>query len=90
MAELSKENLELELRRSADGEEGKPTPTHKLCPVPDLMSWASAFSHYAGIVVRAYLDKAGALWTCPHCGHCAYGSSRIAIFPNKISIAIFC
>jgi len=49
MAELSKENLEMELRRSADG--GKPTPAHKLRPVPDLISWTRAFSHYAGIVV---------------------------------------
>ena len=61
MAELSEENLDLELRRSADGEEGKPTPANKLRPVPNLTSWT--MDHYARIVIRAYPDKAGAAWS---------------------------
>ena len=67
MAELSEENLDLELRRSADGEEGKPTPAHKLRPVPDVILWTRAISHYAGIAIQAYSDKAGALWAYNCC-----------------------
>ena len=48
MAELSEENLELELRRSADGEEGKSTPAHKLHLVPDLISWAGLLATMQG------------------------------------------
>ena len=62
MAELSEEHLEFELRRSLEGEEGKPLPASKLRPVPDLLSWAKAFCHFAGIVVPAHPDKAVDLW----------------------------
>ncbi len=62
MAELSEENLEVELRRSLDGEDSKPLPAHKLRPVADLLGWARVFCHYAGIVVRAHHSKAVDLW----------------------------
>lgn len=62
MGELTEEHLELELRRSLDGEDGKPTPPHKLRPVPDLLTWVRSFCHYAGIVVKAHPDKAVDLW----------------------------
>ncbi len=58
MAELSEDNLELELRRSTEGEEGKPTPPSKLKPVADPLTWARSFCIYAGIVVSAHPDKA--------------------------------
>lgn len=53
MADLSGENLEVELRWSLAGEEGKPLPVHKLQPVLDLPSWAKS-CHFAGIVVWAH------------------------------------
>ncbi len=62
MAELSEENLEVELRRSLDGEDTKPLPAHKLSPVTDLLGWARAFCHFAGIVVRTHPSKAVDLW----------------------------
>ena len=58
MAELTEDNLELELRRSTEGEEGKPTPLSKLKPVADPLTWARSFCLYAGIVVSAHPDKA--------------------------------
>ncbi len=58
MAELSEDNLELELRRSTEGEEGKLTPPSKLKPVADPLTWARSFCIYAGIVVSAHPDKA--------------------------------
>ncbi len=58
MAELTEDNLELELRRSTEGEEGKPTPLSKLKPVADPLTWARSFCLYAGIVVIAHPDKA--------------------------------
>ena len=64
MAELSEEHLEFELRRSLEGEEGKPLPASKLRPVPDLFSWAKAFCHFAGIVVQDHPDKTVDLWAC--------------------------
>ena len=62
MAELSEEHQEFELRRLLEGEEGKPLPTSKLRPVPDLLSWAKAFCHFAGIVVQVHPHKAVDLW----------------------------
>ena len=62
MAELTEENLELELRRSLEGDEGKPLPAHKLRPVPDLLSWVRSFCHFAGIVARTHPSKAVDLW----------------------------
>ena len=56
MVELSEDNLELELRRSTEGEEGK--PTSKLKPVADQLTWVRSFCIYAGIVVSASPDKA--------------------------------
>ncbi len=56
MVELSEDNLELELRRSTEGEEGK--PTSKLKPVADPLTWVWFFCIYAGIVVSAHPDKA--------------------------------
>ena len=62
MAELSEEHLEFELRRSAEGEDTKPLPPHKLCPVPDILTWVRSFCHFAGIVVQTHPDKAVDLW----------------------------
>ncbi len=62
MAELVEENLELEARRSVEGEETKPLPPHKLRPVADLLGWTKAFCHFAGIVVQAHPSKAVDLW----------------------------
>ncbi len=64
MAELSEEHLELELRRSLEGEESKPTSSHKLHPVPDLLTWVRSFCHFAGIVAKAHPDEAVDLWAC--------------------------
>ncbi len=58
MAELTEDNLELELRRSTEGEEGKPTPLSKLKPVADPLIWARSFCLYAGIVVSTHPGKA--------------------------------
>ena len=62
MAELSEEHLEFELRRSAEGEDAKPLPPHKLHPVPDILTWARSSCHFTGIVVQAHPDKAVDLW----------------------------
>ena len=62
MVELTEENLELELRRSLEGDEGKPLPAHKLRPVPDLLSWVRSFCHFAGIVACTHPSKAVDLW----------------------------
>ena len=62
MAELTEENLELELRRSLEGDERKPLPAHKLRPVQDLLSWVRFFCHCAGIVARTNPSKAVDLW----------------------------
>jgi len=58
MAELTEDHLELELKRSLDGEAGKPPQTYKLLPVPDLLSWVTSCCHFAGIIVSVYPDKA--------------------------------
>ena len=58
MAELTEENLELELRRASEGDEGKPVPLHKLKPVPDVLTWARSFCLYTGIVVTSHPSKA--------------------------------
>ncbi len=58
MAELSEENLEVELRRFLDGEDSKPLPAHKLSQVADLLGWVRAFCHYTVIVVRVHSSKA--------------------------------
>ena len=57
-----KSNLELELRRGSEADEGKPLPLHKLNPVPDIVAWACSFCLYAGIVVSAHPSKAKDLW----------------------------
>lgn len=62
MAEFTEDHLELELRRSLEGEDSKPTPLHKLRPVPDLLAWVRSFCHYAGIVAKTHPDKAVDLW----------------------------
>ena len=61
-AELTEENLELELRRSLEGDEGQSLPAHKLWPVPDLLSWVRSFCHFAGIVAYTHPSKAVDLW----------------------------
>ena len=58
MAELTEENLELELRRGSEVDEGKPV----LETVPDIMAWARSFCLYTSIVVSAHLSKAKDLW----------------------------
>ncbi len=62
MAEFTEDHLELELRRSLEGEDSKPTPPHKLRPVPDLLAWVRSFCHYAGIVAKTHPDKEVDLW----------------------------
>ena len=63
MAELTEENLELELRRAADGDEAKSAvPLSRLKAVPDVLTWARSFCLYAGIVVSAHPGKARDLW----------------------------
>lgn len=57
MAELSNENLELEKRRSGDGEDTKSTPRSKLRPLPDLLAWSRAFTLYMGVVLSKYPSK---------------------------------
>ena len=58
MAELTKDNLELELCRFTDGEDGKSIPLSRLKPVPDALTLARSFCLYAGIVVSAHPSKA--------------------------------
>ena len=58
MAELTEENLELELRRATESDDGKPISLNKLKPVPDVLTWARSFCLYAGIVVSAHPSKA--------------------------------
>ena len=58
MAELTEENLELELRRATESVDGKPISLNKLKPVPDVLTWARSFCLYAGIVVSAHPSKA--------------------------------
>ena len=57
MAELSTENLELEKRRSGEGEDAKSASRGKLRPLPDLLAWVRAFTLYTGVVLSAYPDK---------------------------------
>ena len=58
MTELTEENLELELRFSKDGNEGKSVPLSKLKPVSDALTWARSFCLYVGIVVSAHPSNA--------------------------------
>ena len=58
MVELTEENLELELRRSIESDDGKPISLNKLKPVPDVLTSARSFCLYAGIVVSAHPSKA--------------------------------
>ena len=64
MAELTEDNLELELRRGSEADEGKPVPLHKLKPVPDIVAWAHSFCLYAGIVVSTHPRICGPTWPC--------------------------
>ena len=56
MAELSEEHL---VETISDG---KPLPPHKLRTVPDILTWARSFCHFAGSVVQDHPDKAVDLW----------------------------
>ena len=58
MAELTEENLELELSRGTESDDRKPISLNKLKPVPDILTWARSFCLYAGIVVSAHPSKA--------------------------------
>ena len=62
MADVTEENLELELRRAADGDEAKSVPLSRLKAVPDVLTWVRSFCLYAGIVVSAHPGKARDLW----------------------------
>ena len=57
MAELSNENLELEKRRSGEGDDAKSASRGKLRPLPDLLAWARAFTLYTGVVLSVYPNK---------------------------------
>ena len=58
MAELSEENLGLELRRGSEEEEGKAVPGRRLKEVPSFTAWTRAFCIYAGVVISAHPSKA--------------------------------
>ena len=58
MAELSEENLGLELRRGSEEEEGKTAPVRRLKEVPSFAAWTRAFCIYAGVVISAHPSKA--------------------------------
>jgi len=58
MAELTEDNLELELRRSTDEDEGKSVPLSKLKPMFYALTWGRLFCLYVGIVVKAHSSKA--------------------------------
>ena len=58
MAELSEENLGLELRRGSEEEEGKAFPGRRLKEVPSFTAWTRAFCIYAGVVISAHPSKA--------------------------------
>ena len=57
MAKLSNENLELEKRRSGEGDDAKASTRGKLRSLPVRLAWARAFSLYAGVVLSAYPSK---------------------------------
>ena len=58
MAELSEENLGLELRRGSEEEEGKTAPVRRLKEVPSFAAWTRAFCIYTGVVISAHPSKA--------------------------------
>ena len=58
MAELSEENLGLELRRGSEEEEGKAVPGRRLKEVPSFTAWTRAFCIYTGVVISAHPSKA--------------------------------
>jgi hypothetical protein len=65
MSELLKDNMEADRRkRATDGAAPHPPfgngPTSR--DVPDVMSWAQCFSHFAAIITQKYPRKAKELW----------------------------
>lgn len=61
MADLLKDNAELERRRLAAGEGGQvPRVGHR--EVPDFESWLQCFSSYAAVICSKYPQKARELW----------------------------
>ena len=65
MAELLKDNMEADRRkRTAEGIAPQPAfGSGASCrDVPDVMSWAQCFSHFAAIITQKYPSKAKELW----------------------------
>ena len=66
MAELLKDNIELERRRAATEGEGSRSSflTHRTGrrELPDIMSWLHCFSLFAAVVSAEYPEKARDLW----------------------------
>ena len=63
MAELLRDNMEVERRRHAtEGEGGSGAGTSSRREIPDLLSWLHCFSLYAAVVCERYPNKARELW----------------------------
>ena len=61
MAELLKDNMEVERRRAlSEAEEGRARVNRR--EVPDLLSWLQCFSLYAAVVGSRFPDKVQDLW----------------------------
>ena len=61
MAELQKDNMEVERRRAAAGEAGQATRVNRR-EVPDFDTWLQCFSMYAVVICSKYPGKAKDLW----------------------------
>ena len=60
MAELLRDNMEVERRRHATEGDGAGTSSRR--EIPDLLSWLHCFSLYAAVVCERYPNKARELW----------------------------
>ena len=64
MAELLKDNMEVERRRAAEGETSQALLGQRGSrrEVPDMLSWLQCFSAYAAVLCSQYPEKAKELW----------------------------
>ena len=64
MAELLKDNMEVERRRAAQGGEGSAHPPERVGrrEVPDLLSWLHCYSLFAAIVCESHPAKVKEMW----------------------------
>ena len=76
MAELLRDNMEVERRQHAtEGEGGSGAGTSNRREIPDLLSWLHCFSLYAAVVCERYPNNARELseavgWVWAHSGQC--------------------